>query len=1129
MRKSKDSQVPQQEYVFNDFEIDVLSTTFILKHCAEQVNSDQRSYFDLHPKSIEINTACFTNSVDRNANETVSVSLKNRTLILSCGCEKPKKRLCQHQAQVLFNLMHRQEIRIFFDDKLRQDQIKHEAKEYGLENERNLEDYFQLSIVDRYIEIKPKLKELFPIKSLTSDFIEANVIPKQRSPGKVIIQNTENTKMILVIGQHRYYKQLSIEIFEAQATKDGKIKNPLKNLNPLDFIWKTEEKDTIKFFTAISRFKNNYDTEISEADVEALKALVKNPLGLDVFFHKKEISDIIKVSSVMAVKLSAFPIDLRLSVHAKDNFFEVNGHVYLNEKSYALDNLNLQHQYFILLGNALHLIDNYDFLRIIDFFKKYSNKLLLHKSKFEAFREDLLSKLENKVHINYTFLQPATKEQMQETGLDQETEKILYLSDSEDFVLISPVMKYGSMEIPILSRKQIYALDLKGQPFSLSRDEEAEHRFLGLLLKQHPDFRDQMAENFTNDHFYLHKTVFLEENWFLEAFETWQKAGVSVLGFKELKDAKFNPNKASVSVSVNSGLNWFDTIISVKFGSEKVSLKHLQKAAKNQNRYVQLGDGSFGILPSHWIEKFEKYFQAGEIEDEILKTSKINFDDISTLYEEEVLSQEVKREIDLYRSKLKSFEAIEEIKIPKALKATLRDYQKHGLNWLNFLDEFNFGGCLADDMGLGKTIQILAFILSQRTKQVENTNLVVVPTSLIFNWQAEVKKYAPDIKMLTIHGAERKPDFSQFSQYEIILTTYGTLLADILHLKKFEFNYIILDESQAIKNPTSQRYKAVRLLHSRNKLLLTGTPIENNTFDLYGQLSFACPGLLGSRQYFKQHYSTPIDRFKDNKRAKELQQKISPFLLRRTKEQVAKELPEKTEMVILCEMGTEQRNVYNAYAQQFRDFINQQKDDEMPHHTMHVLQGLTKLRQICDSPSLLADEQFYGETSSKIEVLMEQIESKSPQHKILVFSQFVTMLELIRKELDKKNISYQYLTGQTKDRAAEVQGFQNNDEVRVFLISLKAGGTGLNLTEADYVFIIDPWWNPAVENQAIDRSYRIGQKKNVVAVRLICPDTIEEKIMVLQESKTVLARDLIEADDSTILKSLSKKELLDLF
>ena len=1128
MQKGDSIEVHRYDYIFQDFDISDLTTPFILTHSSEQAKTDQRGFFDIHPKSIEIKTANFIHLADAILSSEVKVLLQDKTLTLSCGCNIPKRKLCEHQVQVLFNMMHRPEIRAFFDDKLRQSKLREEAVEYGIENEENLDDYFQLQYVNKSLEIKPKLKELFPISKLTSSFLEANLAPQPNIITPGITTQKESTKMILVIGQHRYYKQLSVELFDAHTTKGGNIKNPLNPLSPLDFIWKTDDKDIVKFFTAISGFKNNYDIEISNSDIQALKALVKNPLQLEVFYHKKEISDVIKATSVVPVKLGTLPIDLRLSVDQRGKFYEVNGHVIIDDTSYPLDKLNLQHQYFLLLGNYLHLIDNFDFLRIIDFFKKYSNKILLHESKFEEFRQNLLSKLESRVHINYSYLKPATAEQLQEIGLDKKNEKLIYLSDSDDFVLITPVMKYGTMEIPVLSRKQLYGIDLKGEPFSLPRNEESELRFTNVLINQHPDFKEQMVGNPNKDCFYLHKSTFLKDDWFLEAFEAWQKSGISVLGFKELGNLNFNPNKAKISVSVNSGINWFDTAIAVDFGSQKVALKHLQKAAKNKTRFIILGDGTTGILPEHWIEKFSKYFQAGEIEEEILRIPKVNFTDISILFEEEVLSKEVKRELAIYKSKLAAFEVISHVEIPVGLKASLRDYQKQGLNWLNFLDEFNFGGCLADDMGLGKTIQIIAFILSQRKKRNQNTNLVVVPTSLIFNWQAEVKKYAPSIKILTIHGTNRKTEIEKFNQHEIVLTTYGTLLADINFLRKFVFNYIILDESQAIKNPESQRYKAARLLQSRNKLLLTGTPIENNTFDLYGQLSFACQGLLGSKQYFKRHYSTPIDRFSDNKRAKELQQKINPFLLRRTKEQVAKELPEKTEMVIYCEMGAEQRKVYDAYAKQFREFLEKKKDADIPKHTMHVLQGLTKLRQICNSAALLADEQYYGDTSAKIEVLIEQIESKSPQHKILVFSQFVRMLELIKKELDDRNIGYQYLTGQTKERSAEVEKFQNNSEVRIFLISLKAGGTGLNLTEADYVYIVDPWWNPAVENQAIDRSHRIGQHKNVVAVRLICPDTIEEKMMVLQDSKKSLAKDLIKTD-TAILKSLSKKELVGLF
>ncbi|PTS98349.1 DNA helicase, partial [Pedobacter sp. HMWF019] len=384
------------------------------------------------------------------------------------------------------------------------------------------------------------------------------------------------------------------------------------------------------------------------------------------------------------------------------------------------------------------------------------------------------------------------------------------------------------------------------------------------------------------------------------------------------------------------------------------------------------------------------------------------------------------------------------------------------------------------------------------------------------------------LKVHTLYGSERRKDASPFNQADVVITSYGTMLYDINFIKKFEFNYVFLDESQSVKNPSSQRYHAAALLRSRNKIMITGTPVENSTFDLYGQLSLASPGLLGSRQYFKDHYSTPIDKFKDIKRSLELQKKVRPFILRRTKKQVAEELPDKTEMVLYCEMGEEQRKVYDSYKEEYRNFLLTHKEEDLSRHSIHVLKGLTILRQICNSPALLKEDVFYGEASSKITVLMEEIESKSSQHKILVFSQFVTMLDLIKKELVQRDISFEYLTGQSRNRAAKVNEFQQNDGVRVFLISLKAGGVGLNLTEADYVYLVDPWWNPAVENQAIDRSYRIGQKKNVIAVRLICPGTIEEKIMRLQEHKKDLVNDLIKTDAST-LKQFSKKDLLELF
>ncbi|TDQ11307.1 DEAD/DEAH box helicase [Pedobacter metabolipauper] len=969
------------------------------------------------------------------------------------------------------------------------------------------------------------------------DLSKLNSILQPKKAFKLQSSGVINThKMVLVFSQHRFYRHLVIELAEAELTLKGQPKNPLKFIDPSDLIWKSDQQDVLKFYSGISKFQNNYDAGKSESDLEGLKALVKNPLKLDVYVHDEKKSSTINAASIVPVQLKVLKADLILTVDQRADFYEVSGKLMLEDKAFSLELLKIRYHYFVEFKHTLYLIDNPGFLSVIDFFKQYNDTIQIHQSKFEAFQENVLSKLESRIRINYSYLKQATKKQIEEKGFDLENDQIVYLSESEDFVLITPVVRYGNLEIPVISKKQIRTKDKKGNTFTLARDESAELQLISNIAREHPFFYEQLLEFPEQAHadcFYLHKKRFIEGNWFLTAFEAWRAKQITILGFNQLKNNKLNPYKANISIHVISGIDWFETAIKVTFDQQTVSLKHLHRSIRNKSKFVQLDDGTTGILPDEWIEKFTSYFAAGEVVEEVIRTEKINYSVVEQLYEEEHLDEIVKDQLVFYRAKLSAFESIKDIPVPEGLNATLREYQKQGLNWLNFLDDFNFGACLADDMGLGKTIQVIAFILSQRekiqllAKDRHNTNLIIVPASLIFNWQQEVARFAPSIKILTLYGTERNKIVHDFSKYEIILTSYGTLLSDIRFLKEYRFNYIFLDESQTIKNPESQRYKAVRLLQSRNKAVLTGTPIENNTYDLYGQLSFACPGLLGTREQFKQIYSVPIDQFKDSRRAQELQKKINPFILRRTKQQVATELPDKTEMVIYCEMGAEQRKVYDACKQDIRDFLMGRSEDELAKSTMHVLQGITKLRQICNSPALLKDEKFYGESSAKMDVLMEQIENKSSNHKILVFSQFVSMLDLIRKELEKRGIAFEYLTGQTRNRSAVVTSFQDNPDIRVFLISLKAGGTGLNLTQADYVYLVDPWWNPAVENQAIDRTYRIGQQKNVVAVRLICPDTIEEKIMTMQDSKKGLVTDLIKTEES-IFKSLTKKDLLDL-
>jgi len=1124
-KKNFETIIPHEStYILKDFNIANLSTVFILKHSAGAVDTEADGYFDLEPQQIHLNYATFRDYKSQIKFPEGGMVLENGELKVFCTCPAIKKRLCEHQSRLLFNLMSRTEIRIFFDYKLRHEKIKTFAVPYGLDKEENPDDFFMISYVQKQLEIIPVIKDLLPVSKEKNNFLRDFLLPKTASLLPKNMSDSLDTRTILVLKQHRYYRHFQADLLECALTSTGKIRNPLKEVSAADLIWSTENADEIKFYTAVSKFQNSYEAEKSPADINGLKALVKNPLDLDVYFHDAKKSANLTTGSLVPVRIRNTEIEITLSVDLKDNFYTIYGELLLDNKTYDLKMLNIKYKYFLYYNDVLNLIDNAGLLNVIDFFSQNNNHLVIHESKFSEFQEDILSRLENKININYSYVKPATQEQLIEQKFDQSTEKIIYLSNSDNYVLINPVMRYGNVEVPVLSRKQIYATDQAGNAFLVKRNKEDELTMVTTLIRQHPYFEEQLNEGY----FYLDKKRFLDENWFLDAFEEWNKQNITILGFSDLQGSNLNPNKAKIKIAVVSGLNWFDTEFDIKFGNQKVSLKHLHKSIRNKNKFIKLGDGTLGILPQTWIDQLTKYFHAGEIHDDAIRTPKVNFSAITELYEQDVLSETVKLELSAYKDRIAAFKDIKKVQVPDALNGVLRDYQKEALNWLNFLDEFGFGGCLADDMGLGKTITIIAFILSQREKGVKNTNLIVVPTTLIFNWQAEMNKFAPDIKIFTIYGADRTKVAVDFDRYEVILTSYGTLLYDIGWIRKYKFNYVFLDESQTIKNPDSLRYHAVRLLQSKNKIAITGTPIENNTFDLYGQLSFACPGLLGTKQFFRDHYSTPIDRFKDNNRAIALKKKVSPFILRRTKKQVAVELPDKTEMVIYCEMGMEQKNAYDACKEEYTRFLSGEKEEDLPKHALHILKGLTQLRQICNSPSLLKDDFLHGVSSSKINTLIEEIESHSPQHKILVFSQFVSMLDLIKKELQEKQIPFEYLTGKTTNRAKRVKNFQDDENIRVFLISLKAGGTGLNLTEADYVYLVDPWWNPAVENQAIDRSYRIGQQKNVVAVRLICPDTIEEKIMKLQETKKELVGDIIQTDTS-ILKSLSKTDLLGLF
>jgi SNF2 family DNA or RNA helicase len=580
---------------------------------------------------------------------------------------------------------------------------------------------------------------------------------------------------------------------------------------------------------------------------------------------------------------------------------------------------------------------------------------------------------------------------------------------------------------------------------------------------------------------------------------------------------------SKIDLEVKEGNDWFDIHAVVHFGPYQIPFMELRNHILNRKKEFILPSGEIAVIPEKWFSQYGNLLAFAE-NDKSLKLRKHHIGLINDLDDGAMAGVAINRKLQ----KLTDFEQMDEVEMPKNFTGTLRHYQQAGYNWFHFLKDYNFGGCLADDMGLGKTIQTLA-LLQKNKEDAEAvggkaTSLIIMPTSLIYNWLNEATKFAPQLKLMVHTGTLRNKVPEYFGMYDVVITTYGISRIDIDVLKAFYFDYIILDESQNIKNPSSKSFKSVKQLKSRYKLILSGTPVENSVNDLWTQMSFINSGLLGSQQFFMNEFVTPIEKKKDEEKARKLQALIKPFVLRRTKEQVATELPPKTENLFYCQMSDEQAEVYENVKSEYRnELLKSLEDGTFAKSQMQVLQGLIKLRQIANHPAMI-DENYEGD-SGKFENVTHTLNNVlDGGHKVLIFSQFVKQLTLYRRHFEKENIPYLYLDGSTQNRGEIVKKFQEDEKTRVFLISIKAGGVGLNLTEADYVFILDPWWNPAVEQQAIDRTHRIGQTKNVFIYKFITKDSVEEKILALQQRKLKLSSALITTEESFI-KSLSPEDI----
>ncbi|MFN8532989.1 MAG: SNF2-related protein [Dehalococcoidia bacterium] len=696
-----------------------------------------------------------------------------------------------------------------------------------------------------------------------------------------------------------------------------------------------------------------------------------------------------------------------------------------------------------------------------------------------------------------------------------------YLSDVDGSLLVNLKFGYGEAEVrPAKSPPLLSTVRLSGRRFArVHRQAEREDEIVRGMARYRLRRGTELGK------FALQSNV-SPIDFLLDQAPKLIAAGFEIYGEEELVSARVNRHTPTISFRVSSGIDWFDLEAVVRFGEVVVPLTEIKRALRRRSRTVKLADGSIGAIPQEWIARYRHLFALAGDADGGLRVAARHLSLIDQLVLEADVIQ-IDPAAEQRRRELRGAK-IEEVPPPGGFVGELRPYQKAGYDWLHFLRRNRFGGCLADDMGIGKTVQALAFLQSLHEAGAQPPHLIIVPRSLLENWRREAGRFTPELRVLIHHETKRSKQLEAFDGYDLVLTTYGTLLKDIALLRGRSFGYVILDEAQTIKNPASASAKAVRLLRAEHRLALTGTPIENSTIELWSLFSFLNPGLLGSLDYFRTEFAGPIERRQDEGAARLLRAIVHPFILRRTKDQVALELPPRTERLVYASLDPSQESAYRQMRDRYRaELLGLIDDGGMPNARMRVLEGLLRLRQIANHPRLVDPDLPSG--SGKLELLLDTLATlRSEGHRALVFSQFVQMLTLVRGELDQLGISYCYLDGSTKDRQGEVDRFQTDGTVPFFLISLKAGGLGLNLTAADYVVHIDPWWNPAVEMQATDRTHRIGQTKPVIVTKLISSETVEEKMLLLQARKRALVEHLITTDGGG-MKSLTRDDVELLF
>ena len=1071
-----------------------------------------------------------------------------RNFDTSCMCGESMHPLCEHKTLLFLQLLNSFGPN-YFDSIRNWDKEKNKLLQiYGYSLNDDLQGKFEFT----YKDGKPFLKLLDPsIKRVASTGVKqpTSFVTPEVQPEEIIVEETAAKRLGMVFNFNaKTYPGFNVDAIQGDPDDDNKkfigkaeALDLTKFVNTELFseddkllfqqVRKLQETEVNKYLNRNSPFSGIWENIIhNDGDdlPEETKSLITEYLhpklkkvfeeqGTNNFVYYLPRSKAFKTANLAEIELSNELISPLFKVIAVNDHFEIACMVKLNGETIPFSKNECDSSLVFLYDNILYLWQKAEDVLQAEKFIKQGN-IQLSKTNWADKMQKVILPLTKEYQVEFD------KSLVKEIKSGNPDVK-LQLQERGDYLVFQPIFSYNGFDTKATDKNTITIPD-GDKILIIHRNREAEETFLNKLESLHSLFMPQKDTG----SLVLKGADVLRNNWFFLFIDAMKDMKIPVYGFEALKNFRFNTARPNTHIHVSSGLDWFDAKVEIEFGEQRVGIADIKRALAGKQSFVQLGDGTLGILPDEWLKRYALLFKVGDGKSDRLRLSRYHMSVIDELYENRD-ETELSFALDEKFERLREFKNIPEIPAPEALQPILRPYQVSGYQWLSYLNDVGWGGILADDMGLGKTVQALTMLEYYKTTNNGLKAIVICPTTLIYNWQNEVKKFTPNLTYHIHHGNTRSRSADELQQHNIIITTYGTLRSDIQLLLKVVFDYVILDESQAIKNPSSKVTKAASLLNAKNRLCMSGTPLQNNTFDIFAQMNFLNPGLLGSMEFFRNEFATPIDKFGEQEQKDHLRKLLYPFILRRTKEQVAKDLPEKTETILFCEMDSPQRKIYDAYRNSYRDkilgTIDQQGIDKSQ---LTILQGLMKLRQICDSPAILNEEDKYPNHSIKLDELSREIEENIGEHKALIFSQFLGMLALIKAKLTEHNIPFEYFDGSTSpaDREKAIQNFQNNDDCRVFLISLKAGGVGLNLTAADYVYIVDPWWNPAVEQQAIDRTHRIGQTKNIFAYRMICIDTIEDKILQLQERKKTLAKELI-ADDASFVKALSKADVEYLF